>query len=517
MPAPPFARPFLDRLGRSMSAKLFALTVLFVLIAEAVVLVPSVAKERITWLNARIEAAYLVSVALEAPEAQMIDPDTAFQLFATADIASVAFERDGASHLVYAPDLETRDVEVKHFIDLRDHNALAMIGAAWASLFSTGDSFVEVRGAPMTARDETVKILVAQRAMRENLAVYARNIFLISLLISTMTAFFIYRTLNRHFVEPVRLLTKNMKDFQERPEEPGNIIKFSGRRDEIGDAQKGLAALEMRLKELLAERRRLAALGAGISKISHDLRNILASAQLMSDRLARSEDPRVRKLSPRLISSLDRAIALSQETVLYGKMAPETLSKAPVDIRALVEEVFEDRAERHVEFVNAVEAGATAAVDRTHLYRAIFNLVGNAVDALSPPPPEKPGDGRERRIEARSSRARGALVVDIADNGPGLPEDAKSHLFEPFRGSRKPGGSGLGVAISQEILRAHGGDLSLVKSDATGATFRLTIPLGNADAAAGGRARERGAYSSVAGSSSNVATPDLGPRGSAAP
>lgn len=459
-----------------MSAKLFALTVFFVLIAEAVVLVPSVSKERVTWLNGRIEAAYLVSLALEAPEAEMIDAATAAQLFETAEITGVTVTRDGARFLIYSPEYKDSAPPVTQFVDLREQSVIDMALAAWAHIFSSGDNFISVRGAPMSLRDESVEILVSEAALRKNLHVYARNIFFVSLLISAITAAFIYQTLNHQIVKPVRRLTENMAAFESDPEDTANLLQRSDRVDEIGEAESGLVALETRIQNLLAERKRLAALGSGISKISHDLRNILASAQLMSDRLAKSDDPRVRKLSPRLISSLDRAITLSNETVRYGKMDRHALRKTSVDIDALTTEVVDDSASLFVDIKNNIGQEIVTNADRTQLYRAIFNIVRNAVEALSPADPDaEPGDTK-RNITISAAETPDTISIDIKDDGPGIPEDIIEHLFEPFKGSRKPGGSGLGIAIAYEIMRAHDGDLQLAKNGPDGATFRLTLP-----------------------------------------
>ena len=463
-------------LSQSLSAKLLALTVIFVLLAEAVVLVPSIAKHRMDFLTARMEAAYLVSLALEAPEAEMLDDETAEQLFGTANISGVTVTREGARMLIKAPEYETSAVEPVAHVDLNEHNSIAMIRSSWASLFSKGDGLIRVTGAPKIAENEFVDILVSQRALREALQQYARTILGLSLVISTLTATFIYWAYARIIVNPVKKLTHHMALFEKNPEDTSLLMSLSGREDEIGDAEKGLVALETRIQSLLSERKRLAALGAGISKISHDLRNILASAQLMSDRLAKSDDPRVKKLSPRLIGALDRAISLSNDTLSYGKMEPDALNKSLLPLQGVIDDVFDSSAHRHVILESSIDPSLQASIDKTHLFRAVFNLVRNAVEALAPPSPEEEPDGVERRITASAHALGDAIAIDIADNGPGLPEAAREHLFEPFKGSRKPGGSGLGIAIAHEVLRAHGGDLALVKSDADGTTFRLTLP-----------------------------------------
>jgi signal transduction histidine kinase len=467
-----------QRLRRSLSAKLLLLTVLFVSLAEVLLLIPSVSHERINWLTQRIEAAYLVGLALEAPDEEMIDPNVVGQLFATANILGVTVERDDASMLIFAPDVDQENVPAMHYIDLREGNAISTIGDAWATMFSRGDDMVRVMGEPTYAQGAPVGIIIAQSALRRDLRAYAINILGLSLVISTLTAGLVYFTLDLMIVRPVRRLTTNMAEFHENPEDPRNIVTPSRRHDEIGVAERSLYELEQRIHGLLSQRRRLAALGAGVSKISHDLRNILASAQLMSDRLAKSDDPRVRKLSPRLIQSLDRAIALSRDTLSYSRMEPSTLAKSRFALRDLVEEVLSDTATPGVRLLNEAPEDLLVFADRNQFYRALSNLVRNAVDAQGKSPEAAEDEDQfDGTVTVRTRAENGVVAVDVIDNGPGVPLEAQAHLFEPFRGSSKPGGSGLGIAIAYEILRAHGGSLALTDSTPTGATFTLTIPI----------------------------------------
>ncbi|MEM9169469.1 MAG: HAMP domain-containing sensor histidine kinase [Pseudomonadota bacterium] len=467
---------------RSLSAKLFILTIGMILLIEAVILAPSIAKQYRDALKARIDTAYLVSLALETPEFEMIDKETADELFATSNIAGVSLLRDGARYQILAPSMAAEEMEISRAIDLRGDDAMSLMREAWAVILSRGEGYLQVSGAPARNVSAAVDVVISERAVRRELQRYAVNILLLSLLISAATAVGVYWALNRIIVAPVKSLTRKMAAFERDPSARMRDDDLSGRVDEIGDAERGLTALQQRVRSQLAEQRRLAALGAGISKISHDLRNVLASAQLMSDRLARSDDPRVRKLSPRLISSLDRAIQLSNDTLRYGRLSPETLQKARFPVRPLIDDVFDDAAAIAVSFRNDTPDGLEVDADRTQLYRALFNLVRNAVDALTTEDGLAP-PGRPAPTIAVSARrvGRDDIEIDVSDNGPGLPEHAVAHLFEPFRGSKKPGGSGLGVAIAYEILEAHGGKLALVKSDATGATFRLTAPVAARD------------------------------------
>lgn len=477
MPTPALIGGLRDRWQRSISTKLFVLTVVFILLVEAVILVPSIAKARSDWLTARVDAAYLVTVALEAPDERMIKKETAEQLFATAGIIGVYVTRNNSSMPVYAPSIPEAAQTPVAFININRDSWSNMIFAGIGSLFSQGNNTLSVRGSPATAPDETISILVSQAALRMTLQEYALNVLILSLIISTGTAALIYLAFNSIIVRPVKTLTRQMRAFELNPEASKPRARLSNRRDEIGAAEQGLIKLETSIQSLLLERKRLAGLGAGVSKISHDLRNILASAQLMSDRLAKSDDPRVRKLSPRLISSLDRAIALSNETVTYAKMGPDALKPERLDLHNLVAEVMDDTASRHIAATNAVAEDFSVIGDRTHLYRAIFNIVKNASDALAPPDADQAEDGAaSRSITVTATAANRFVNIDIIDNGPGLPEAARNHLLDPFKGSSRPGGSGLGIAIAHEIMRAHGGGLRLVKSDESGSVFRLVLP-----------------------------------------
>ncbi len=466
-----------DRLQRSLSSKLLTLTILFVFLAEFVVLVPSVSKQRLDWLNARLEAAYLVGLALDAPGGEMIDSEIAEQLFATANILGVTLDREGARVLILTPKLTAEQTRVMRFVNLRYDMPQKHAADAWATMFSAGDHSIRVVGRPKYADSGDVDMFVSQAALRGDLLIYARNVLLLSLIISTLTAGLVFWSLDRIIVWPVRRLTRNMMAFEQNPEDAAALLIASRRLDEIGVAERSLASLERRTQTLLGERRRLAALGAGVSKISHDLRNILASAQLMSDRLGKSDDPRVRKLSPRLISSLDRAIALSRDTLSYARMEPAALKIEPVELHRLAADVFDDAASMTVEFSNEVDETLIVQADPTQLYRALVNLVRNAVEALAPSEGmEPPVSSHDGRVAIRTHKEGQRLVIEVIDNGPGVPDEARPHLFEPFKGSFKPGGSGLGVAIAYEIVKAHGGELRLAKSDANGATFEIALP-----------------------------------------
>jgi signal transduction histidine kinase len=266
-----------------------------------------------------------------------------------------------------------------------------------------------------------------------------------------------------------------MVAFRAEPENPSRIIAASARGDEIGTAERELAAMQSNLAALLAQKSHLAALGLAVSKINHDLRNLLTSAQLFSERLAKVSDPHVQRFAPQLMRALERAIAFCQSTLSYGRVQEAPPDRRMLALEPVVESVREtlglDGSSR-VRWIDAVERGLMVDADPEQLFRILLNLARNALQAL---------ESRETRDPARdqiriTGRREGAVVViEVSDTGPGLSERARAHLFEAFQGSTRTGSAGLGLAIAAELVRAHGGEIRLVEGT-IGATFRLTIP-----------------------------------------
>jgi signal transduction histidine kinase len=273
----------------------------------------------------------------------------------------------------------------------------------------------------------------------------------------------------------MRRMTANMIAFRADPENPTRVIAVSDRSDEVGTAERELAAMQRDLAMLLAQKTHLAALGLAVSKINHDLRNLLSSAQLFSERLAKISDPHVQRFAPQLMRALERAIAFCQSTLSYGRVQEPPPDRRKLPLEPLVENVREtlglDPASP-VRWISAVERGLTVDADPDQLFRILLNLARNAVQALEVGGAKDPG---RDQVRITGRREGAVVVIEVADTGPGLPERARAHLFEAFQGSTRTGSAGLGLAIAAELVRAHGGEIRLV--DGTiGATFRLTIP-----------------------------------------
>jgi signal transduction histidine kinase len=226
---------------------------------------------------------------------------------------------------------------------------------------------------------------------------------------------------------------------------------------------------------MLQQKSHLAALGLAVSKINHDLRNLLTTAQLFSDRLASLPDPRVQRFAPKLVRALERAIAFCESTLSYGRAQESPPDRRALALEQLVDEVRETLgldSDSPIRWIDAVERGLTVDADPDHLFRIVSNLASNAVQALES---RAPNDPVRDQIRITGRREGAVAVIEVSDTGPGVAEKARAHLFEAFQGSTRTGGSGLGLAVAAELVRAHGGEIALIEGT-IGATFRLTIP-----------------------------------------
>jgi signal transduction histidine kinase len=364
--------------------------------------------------------------------------------------------------------------EIQHDIDMRDMSWHRAIIDSFETLSGRDIDVMRVVG-PAPMGGEFVEIILDEKPLRNAMLRFSANILLLSLVISGITATLVYLTLHYMFVRPLRRITANMMAFREQPENPSRIIVASGRQDEVGTAERELASLQTELATLLQQKSHLASLGLAVSKINHDLRNLLTSAQLFSERLAKIADPHVQRFTPALMRALERAIAFCESTLSYGGVQEPPPDRQMVPLEPLVEQVRETLGldpTAPTRWVSAVERGLEVDADPDQLFRVLLNLARNAVQALDGQAAKAIGNAQVRL----TGRREGAVVViEVSDTGPGLPAKAREHLFEAFQGSGRSGSTGLGLAIASELVRAHGGDIRLV--DGTiGATFRITIP-----------------------------------------
>jgi signal transduction histidine kinase len=456
--------------GLGLSGKLLLLTTAFVMIAEVLIYVPSIANFRIMWLQDRLAAAHTAALVLDAAPSGMVPESLAEQILDSIGAKSVVMKTDQQRHLLVARNFSA---EVDQTVDVRGIKPLKAIFEAFKTLFASKSTDLIRAVGPAPRGGQYVEIVVEEAPLRAAMLVYSRNILLLSLVISVITAALVYLTLLLLFVRPMHRITENMTRFRRDPEAPGRIIVPSHRSDEIGIAQRELSAMQQDLVSMLHEKSRLASLGLAVSKINHDLRNMLASAQLFSDRLAGLPDPKVQQFAPKLMRALERAIAFCQSTLSYGGAHELPPDRRPIQLEMLVADVRETLTlSETIGWISAVERGLMVDADHEQLLRVLLNLTRNAVQALEA---RAPNDPARDQVRVTGRREGAVVVIEVSDTGPGLSAKARSHLFEPFQGSTRTGGTGLGLAIAAELVRAHDGEIKLVEGT-IGATFRFTIP-----------------------------------------
>jgi signal transduction histidine kinase len=466
---PAAARGRVPRFG--LSGKLLVLTTLFVMIAEVLIYVPSVANYRLSWLSDRLSAAHTAALVLSAAPEGVVPDTLARQLLESIGARAVAMKTGNQRRLLAAADLPTR---VDQEVDVRSVPWYRAIFDAFDTLLFAGNDVIRAVG-PAPTGGEFIEIIVDEVPLRQAMWAYSFNILLISLLISVITATLVYLALHYLFVRPLHRLTANMIAFHSDPENPASVIAPSGRQDEVGTAERELADMQRDLAGTLAQKSRLASLGLAVSKINHDLRNLLTTAQLFSDRLAKLPDPQVQRFAPKLVRALERAISFCESTLSYGRVQEPAPDRRMVPLDPLVEEVRETLgldAGTPVRWVSAVERGLTADADPDQLFRVLVNIARNGVQALESRAASDPG---RDQVRITGRREGAVVVIEISDTGPGLSPQARAHLFEAFQSSNRSGGAGLGLAIAAELVRAHGGEIRLVEGT-IGATFRVMIP-----------------------------------------
>ena len=453
-----------------LSARLLLLTVLFVMGAELLILAPSLASYERGRLEERVRAAELASLAVEASPDQVVTDTLSSQLLNGAGVVSVAVQSDGIRRLLLQG---PRLARAPLLVDLRTQGPLGWLLQPFAVLTGDPAQMVRIVARPQFRDGDFVEIVAPQARLRRELTSYLLGLLAVTVFISAVAGVLVYLSLNLFLVRPMQRITASMERFRANPDDPAARISTSHRRDEVGRAEVELDRMQADLRVALKSRARLAALGEAVAKINHDLRNMLTSAQIASERLALSGDPKVAAALPRLERALDRAAALASDVLDYGKSEERAAEPVPIPLSNAVEAAAEDAglSPRGVRLEALVEPLDQALADPEQLHRILVNLLRNGREAIEGADPPRAG-----RIQVTAEQSGDQMLLRISDNGPGVPERALTRLFQPFSGSGRPGGTGLGLAISHELAQANGGALSLLKTSSEGAVFELRLP-----------------------------------------
>jgi signal transduction histidine kinase len=457
-----------------LSVKLIATITLVILVVEVLIYLPSAGNFRQSWLDDRLRVGIVAARVLDAvPDAMDVPAMLTDILHHSAGAIAIVYRRNCQSQLI---ELDQKPMPREAVTaDMRQTDYPTLIMGALDTLTHGGDRTLRIVGSS-DGGDPTseVEVVMSEAPLHDDLVRYSWSIVLISLIVAVLTAGALYLLVSRLLIDPIRRLTGNMVAYRMAPENAALIIAPTRRRDEIGIVENELAAMETDIFSMLRQRRHLADLGLAVAKINHDLRNTLTSAQMLSDQVVALDDPKIQRLAPRLVQSIDKAVGFAQSVLDYGSQAGAPPKPVPVDLRALVDESAIDAdALRHpgIAYVNDVPDGVTINADPEQLARVLVNLLKNAREAL-----EASGDRTaDPQIRAGFAETTDGFTLSIADNGPGLPPRARENLFVAFEGSAKAGGTGLGLAIARELVAAHGGTLSYTPLD-PGARFDLSFP-----------------------------------------
>ena len=452
-----------------LSSKILALTVIFVMLAEILIFVPSITSMRLSWLRDRLNTAAAATIVIDGlPNVDLPRPLQQSTLMATGTKA-IALHKEDITRMIVVSEIPPT---VNAQYDLAKTGFWPNARDALSTLLFGGDQVFSVRG-PIGASAMEIELVMGDKALRDAMLTYSGEILFISILVSLFTATLIYLTINRILIRPVNRMTASMQAFSADPNNPAHIMPSPRGSDELAVAAVHLQAMQIELQKTIRQQKNLADLGLAVSKINHDMRNILSSAQLMSDRLADIDDTVVRGLSTKLVRTLGRAIGYSSEVLAYGRANETQPRRARFALKPLVEDVGEILGlgtHAEIGFIIAIDPALEIDADSEQLFRVIYNLCRNAEQALAQ------HESALRQVTVSANRGERGVEITVDDTGPGMPAKARENLFSAFRGSARAGGIGLGLAIARELVEAHGGTIVLEEKDGPGTRFQLLFP-----------------------------------------
>lgn len=455
---------------KSLSGRFLLLTILFVMLAEILIFVPSVARFRYEYLHERLERSQIASLAVLVAPNDIMHKALELELLKNAEVLNIVLQRDESRQLVLSSPIHAM---VDKSFDLRKKYAWMLIRDAFDTLWNGQDRIIRVIGVPVKGAGELIEITMYEKLLYDAIIDYGKNILWLSFVISIITSALLFGAVRRFMVRPINRVIQQIKQFESAPEDSRKIIKPEARVRELYEAELALQSMETQIHQSLHEKKRLVALGEAVSKISHDLRNILTTTQLLADRMENSNDPSVQKIAPKLLGSLGRAVTLCDKTLRYGKAEEPVPLLEEFSLYNLIKDVVE--AERL--FIDGQDISINYKLKKTmklladegQIYRVISNLIRNSCQVLS-------GIKKRGSVMVLGSETSKNWIISVSDDGPGLPVKALKNLFLPFHGGVRSGGVGLGLAISAELIDGHGGTLKLEKNTKNGACFIIKLP-----------------------------------------
>lgn len=456
----------------TISGRFAALTMMFVVLAELFILLPSLASFRLDYLESRLERAQIASLALLATD-ESLAADLETELLQNADVFNVVLRRNDIRQLVLSSPIPG---PIAATYDLREDSVLQTVDDSLMTMLDRQNRVIRVIGSPVNQAGQLIEITMQTGPMREAMIDFGLTLLGVSAAFSILTAVLLFLAAQRLILVPMRRVISHMSAYASAPEDSRHIIIPGARLEELREAEDALRSMQQTVTSSLKQKERMALLGQAIAKISHDLRNILTTAQIFADRLEDSADPKVKRAAPKLVNSITRAVNLCETTLAFGKAEEPAPTLSRFNLGHLAAEVIEaealaGEAAGQVEFLSDIPPALIIRADRDQLYRVLSNLMRNARQAIE-------ATGKPGIVEIGAGEGESNWWIRLGDSGPGLPEKAREHLFKPFSGSTRRGGTGLGLTIAADLIRGHGGKLELLRSDSEGSQFNIQIPRG---------------------------------------
>lgn len=459
-----------------LTVRLLLLTAVVFLVVVVLICFPSISQFRLEYLHEQLEKAELSTLVVEAAGGGEIPPRARERLLAFTDTEAIILRTGAASRLMIGETPKSIDRTVRLSMRMR---SLTAAPAQWAmlvpdtlgTLLHGERRLIRVVGPAMGGDEMIVEVVTHEEGLARALRAHAGRVIGVSLVLCAVIGGLLFAALRWIIVRPVKRIERRLASFARTPEDESTTVPDSGRGDEIGQLERSLASMQTDLRAALRRRRREAALGGSVSKLNHDLRNILTVAMTSSDQIAesvaKSGDPLVRQVMQHLINSVNRAALLCTRTLDYIRHGDRPPDIRDVPLRGMVDEVgemVEPFVTGTVRWGNSVPRGLVCRADSEQLFRALLNLAENAVSAV----------GKGGRVEISARATIDGVAIEVRDNGPGLDKEARAIIEAPASAGTVPA-RGLGLVIVREIVAAHRGTLRVVRSSPEGTVLEITL------------------------------------------
>ena len=449
---------------------MFLLAAIFSAVVGVFIMAPALVEFRANFLNEKITAGHTAALATEEAANHIVSGALERELLASAGIQAVVVSQGGSRQMVLKSQLP---MELIDRIDLRQEQGWQRYLALYKTFNRQGAGIIEVTNDSPSQRYASVTVLIWERLLYDALINYVLNsLWTISTFITAL-AVFLYFSLDWLVTRPLTKIRDSLVQFRDNPEMTLDYhASVQTPSNEIGEVQKELFRMQRDLQLAFKEKKNLASIGEAVAKINHDLRNLLATAQISSDTLQSVDDPVVKRLLPRLERSLDRAITICNNTLRFSKLETETANPETIELAMVLEDIIELESLstfKNYTIKSDIPSDLVLWADLEHVIRIFSNLLKNASEAM-------PEGGTITLTVQNPDGANNFIDIILKDQGHGIPKAIQTTLFQPFIASDKKDGSGLGLAISKELVEANHGSIKVLETGPNGTSFLVQLP-----------------------------------------